>query len=135
MKSVDKYVYPGTTVLINKFNCKDAEKLREIEALSAGGNLAYLQLHPIMGKYDFKHLKEIHRFIFQDLFDWAGQIRTIDIGKNNLFCRVQFIESYAESVFGDFYSSCYEVRSDREWFIELFVKHYSDMNADHIRTL
>ena len=31
-------------------------------------------------------LKDIHRFIFQDLFDWAGQIRTIDIGKNNLFC-------------------------------------------------
>lgn len=50
MKSVDKYVYPGTTVLINKFNCKDAEKLREIEALSTGGNLAYLQFHPIKGK-------------------------------------------------------------------------------------
>lgn len=50
MKSVDKYVYPGTTVLINKFNCRDAEKLREIEALSTGGNLAYLQLHPIKGK-------------------------------------------------------------------------------------
>lgn len=50
MQSVDKYVYPGTTVLINKFNCQDAEKLKEIEALSTGGNLAYLQLHPIKGK-------------------------------------------------------------------------------------
>ena len=123
MKSVDKYVYPGTTVLINKFNCRDAEKLREIEALSTGGNLAYLQLHPIKGKYDFKHL--------QDMFDWAGQIRTIDIGKGNLFCRAQFIESYAESVFGDFFSSCYEARSDRERFVDIFAKHYADMNALH----
>ena len=131
MKSVDKYVYPGTTVLINKFNCQDAEKLREIEALSTGGNLAYLQLHPIKGKYDFKHLKDIHHFIFQDMFDWAGQIRTIDIGKGNLFCRAQFIESYAESVFEDFLSSCYEARSDRERFVDIFAKHYADMNALH----
>ena len=131
MKSVDKYVYPGTSVLINKFNCRDAEKLREIEALSTGGNLAYLQLHPIKGKYDFKHLKDIHHFIFQDMYDWAGQIRTIDIGKGNLFCRAQFIESYAESVFGDFLSTCYEARSDRERFVVVFAKHYADMNALH----
>ena len=93
--------------------------------------MAYLQLHPIEGKYDFKHLKDIHHFIFQDMFDWAGQIRTIDIGKCNLFCRAQFIESYAESVFGDFYSSCYGARGDRERFIEFFANHYSDMNALH----
>ena len=94
MKSVDKYVYPNTNILINKFDCRDEDKLREIEALSTGGNLAYLQLHPIKGNFDFKHLKDIHHFIFQDIFDWAGQIRTIDIGKGNLFCRAQFIESY-----------------------------------------
>ena len=131
MKSVDKYVYPDTNILINKFNCRDADKLREIEALSTGGNLAYLQLHPIKGNFDFKHLKDIHHFIFQDMFDWAGQIRTIDIGKNNLFCRAQFIDSYAESVFGDFFSSCYEARTDRERFVDIFAKHYADMNALH----
>lgn len=54
MQSVDKYVYPGTTVLINKYNCQDAEKLKEIEALSTGGNLAYLQLHPIIEEVIFE---------------------------------------------------------------------------------
>ena len=131
MKSVDKYVYPDSDVLINKFDCKDAEKLREIEALSTGGNLAYLQLHPVEGDFDFKHLKEIHHFIFQDLFEWAGQIRTVDIGKNNLFCRAQFIESYAESVFKEFFTSCYNSRTDRESFIITLAKYYSDMNALH----
>ena len=131
MKSADKYVYPGTNVLINKFDCRDEEKLREIEALSTGGNLAYLQLHPIKGKFDFKHLKKIHYFIFQDMFEWVGKIRTVDIGKNNLFCRVQFIETYAESVFGDFYSSCFDTRADRKEFIKVFAKHYADMNALH----
>ena len=88
-------------------------------------------MHPINGEYDFKHLKDIHYFIFQDVYEWAGKIRTVDIGKGNLFCRVQFIESFAEEVFGDFYSSCYEFRKKKSEFIEAFAKHYADMNALH----
>ena len=45
----DRYVYPGTDILINKYNCHNEEKLKKIEALSTGGNLAWLQLHPIEG--------------------------------------------------------------------------------------
>ncbi len=131
MSDFDKYVYPGTDVLINKFNCKDAEKLKKIEAISTGGNLAYLQMHPLSGNYDFDHLKNIHHFIFQDIYEWAGKIRTVDIGKGNLFCRAQFINSFSEEVFGDFYSSCYDTRSDKGAYVETFSRHYADMNALH----
>lgn len=131
MKPIDKYVYPGTTVLINKFNCRDERTLKEIEALSTGGNLAFLQIHPIDGKFDFEHLKRIHQFIFQDLYEWAGQIRTVDIGKNNLFCRTQFINDYARAVFKDFFESCYEMRDDKPAFIEALSSHYADLNALH----
>ena len=103
MQQADRYVYPGTDVLINKFGCRDAQRLKEIEILSTGGNLAWLQLHPIDGKFDFKHLRDIHYAIFQDLYDWAGQIREVDIGKNNLFCRAQYINEYAKTVFKDFF--------------------------------
>ena len=131
MKSVDKYVYPGTRVLINKYGCRDAEELKELEARSTMGNLVYLQLHPISGKFDFKHLKDIHYFIFQDVYEWAGKPRTVDIGKNNLFCRAQFIPDYAKEVFGDFFSSCQAAREDRGAFVECVVKHYADLNALH----
>lgn len=131
MSRIDKYVYEGTDILINKFNCRDAEKLKKIEALSTGGNLVYLQLNPIVGKFDFVHLKEIHRFIFQDIFEWAGEIRTIDIGKNNLFCRAQFIEEYASTVFSDFFKSCYTTKENKSDYIECLAKHYADMNALH----
>lgn len=127
----DKYVYPGTNILINKFNCHDEEELRKIEALSTGGNLAWLQLHPVEGKFDFDHLKRIHHFIFRDLYDWAGQIRDVDIGKNNLFCRAQFINDYAETVFGDFYSVCSNNKEDKGRFIEILASHYADINALH----
>ncbi len=131
MSSVDHYVYEGTDILINKYDCRDEEKLRDLEALSTAGNIAYLQLHPIAGRFDFNHLKAIHRFIFQDLYDWAGQTRNIDISKNNLFCRAQFIEDYAQSVFSDFYSSCQESKTDHTAFVRTLASHYADMNALH----
>ncbi len=131
MESIDHYKYPGEDVLINEFDCHDANELSMLEALSTGGNLAYLQMHPLKGKFDFKHLKDIHRFIFQDIYEWAGKIRDIDIGKGNLFCRAQFIEDYAVSVFSDFYSSCYESRKNKETFVKTLANHYGDMNALH----
>ena len=42
MGSVDKYVYPGTNVLINLFDCHDGLELEKLEALSTGANLATL---------------------------------------------------------------------------------------------
>ena len=131
MQQADKYVYPGTNVLINKFGCRDAEKLKEIEILSTGGNLSWLQLHPINGEFDFKHLKDIHYAIFQDLYDWAGQIREVDIGKNNLFCRAQFINEYAKTVFADFFPACSAVKEKKNEFVETLASHYADMNALH----
>lgn len=47
----------------------------------------------ITGEFDLEHLKNIHRFLFEDIYSWAGQIRTVDIAKGNIFCLVQFIES------------------------------------------
>lgn len=131
MESIDFYKYPGEDVLVNYFDCHDAEELAMLEALSTGANLLYLQLHPIDGKFDFKHLKDIHHFIFQDVYEWAGQTRKVDIAKNSLFCRSQFIDSYADSVFSDFYSSCKSMENDKSQFVETLAAHYADMNALH----
>jgi len=55
---------------------------------------------PMTGDFDFKHLQNIHYFLFQDLYAWAGEVRTVDIAKTNLFCKVQFIYVQAEAIFG-----------------------------------
>lgn len=131
MSSIDIYKYPGEDVLRNKFDCHDQYVLQRLEADVTAGNIFYLQTHPIEGNFDFDHLKAIHYFIFQDIYDWAGNIRTVDIGKNNIFCRVQFINSYANDVFSDYYSSCFAAKSDRNEFLQTFTNHYADLNALH----
>ena len=35
--------------------------------------------------YDLKHLQRVHNHLFRDLYDWAGEVRTIDISKKTMF--------------------------------------------------
>lgn len=96
----DPYVYPGTHTLINKFGIKDPDKLATIERNLTANRLAELYNNPINGNFDFDHLKKIHGYIFQDVYDWAGKERTVTIAKGNtLFCPAEKIEIYADKIF------------------------------------
>ena len=82
------YCYQGTNVLINKLNIKDGKTLFEAEKKLTLLRLKNLNNNPIKGDFDFEHLKAIHKYIFQDVYDWAGEERRVEIGKGNLFCTV-----------------------------------------------
>ena len=89
------YCYPNSDVLINKLNIHDRDKLREAERKLTMLRLMDLLEKPVTGKFDFEHLRNIHKYIFQDIYSWAGKIRTVDIAKSNMFCKVPFIEMQA----------------------------------------
>jgi cell filamentation protein len=56
----------------------------------------------VTGRWDLARLQAFHRHIFQDVYHWAGQLRTVDISKGgDLFCRPQFIKSAAADIFAD----------------------------------
>ncbi|MGW8538434.1 hypothetical protein ACWGK5_30335 [Rhodococcus qingshengii] len=74
----DPYVDPETGVLINKLGHTDPQALLEDEAEAAYQRILQLELQPIAGNFDFDHLKKIHQFILQDVYDWAGTLRTRD---------------------------------------------------------
>src|SRR5438270_8973437 len=94
LESSDPYLYPGTTVLKNLRGLTDPRELDSFEARSTHRRLAELIEAPPSGKFDTAHLKAIHRYIFQDVFDWAGQLRTVDISKGgHLFGRAAFLET------------------------------------------
>jgi cell filamentation protein len=77
----DPYLYNGTEILINLFDERNENRLKEIEANYTSLRLRQLFENPIRGKFGFAHLCKMHRFIFQDIYKWAGKIRTINITK------------------------------------------------------
>ena len=129
--SDSKYCYPESDVLINKLGIRDADKLYEAELELTFIRLQELQNNPIKGKYDFAHLKAIHKYIFQDLYEWAGRERTVEIGKGNLFCTTMFIQDYARSVFSKYFPQCYESKGSFGDFLRVLADNYGDLNALH----
>lgn len=73
--------YPGTTCLVNKFGIQDANILAETEAAIVLGKASLLDQQPIQGCFDFDHYRRIHQFLFCDLYDWAGQVRSVNLSK------------------------------------------------------
>lgn len=77
----DPYVYSGTNVLKNTLEIKDRRRLDDAEADYVSLRLRELAENPLSGDYDFTHISCMHHYIFQDIYAWAGKIRTINIEK------------------------------------------------------
>ena len=126
-----KYCYSNSNVLINKLNIKDEQTLFEAEKKLTLIRLQELQKTPVNGNFDYKHLKAIHRYIFQDVYNWAGKLRTVEIGKGNLFCTTEFLVSYGESILNNYFKSCFNAKNNFNKFIKVFSLNYADLNALH----
>ena len=83
MEASSDSCYEGTTCLINKLDIHDEKLLAETESAYVLAKASYLDLHPIQGDFDFAHYCEIHRFLFRDLYEWAGRPRKADISKKS----------------------------------------------------
>ena len=78
----DKYIIEGTNVLKNKLGITDKETLEQKEKELVLPHLAFLHLNPILTVPSAEGLKDIHQFLFSDLYSWAGQYRTCTLRKN-----------------------------------------------------
>lgn len=84
------YLIPGTTVLRNRVGATTMEALRDAENDLVEVRLLELRERPTLigaRTYDLAHTKAIHRHLFQDVYDWAGELRTVGIEKGGeSFC-------------------------------------------------
>ena len=125
------YCYKNSDVLINKINITDDDDLYEAERGLVAIRTAQLNEEPIKGNFDFNHLKSIHKFLFQDIYSWAGNIRTCNIAKQDLFCLCQHIDSYANDIFSKLKEEKYFVIYGYEDKLNKLVQFFADINALH----
>lgn len=93
----DSYCYPGTTVLKNKLNLRTQAALDAFEAEIVNDRAA--EAVPA-GSLDYAHYKAIHHHLFQDVYAWAGQERTVRISKSgSMFCYPENIANETDKLF------------------------------------
>ena len=79
----DSYFYPDTNVFVNKKDIKDDDELFNYERELSTIKIQELHDNPIEGNFDIKHLCDIHKYIFGELYDWAGEFRKVYMKKTD----------------------------------------------------
>ena len=94
-----EYCYPNSYVLKNKLNIKNQEDLSNAEREITSLKIAVAKKNIIWGNFDLAHLQMIHKFIFEDIYTWAGELRHVNISKGNSFCLFEHIVENANNIF------------------------------------
>ena len=128
--SQDPACYINSSILINILNITDADKLegaeQEITAIRAA------QWEPEFDTFNLELLQRIHRHLFQDIYSWAGEIRTVDISKDTThFCSCRFIENEARKLFESLRKENYLTNLNHSQFIEHIADYYCELNVIH----
>lgn len=127
-----RYCYPGSDVLINNFNAKNQKQLDILEAGYTAKRLMDLQKNPLKGNFDLKHLQNIHKYIFQDIYPFAGELRTENIGKDSFrFALCKFIEPAAEELFARLKNEKYLSGLDLKEFSDRAAYYMAEINVLH----
>lgn len=96
----DPYTYPDCNVLRNRFGIKDQDQLDTVESSFAAIRAAELEVDPVAGSFDLDHLKKTHLRLFGDVYDWAGQLRLVDISKGDTrFANAGYLENAGQKLF------------------------------------
>jgi cell filamentation protein len=125
----DPACYPGTQVLINIPDLKDAAELERFEVEHVGFRSVE---EPPEGNFDTAHYRALHRHLFQDVFEWAGEYRKIRTSKGgNLFCLPEFIADQMETLFQRLQSPPFPPVPDADEFVVAAAEFLGELNAIH----
>ena len=128
----DVYCIPGTAILKNKAGITDQDQLDEYEGDFTAIRLLELTQNPVEGSFDLAHLCKIHQYLFQDVYEWAGEVRTVDIIRgDSRFCNVRHIQSYSNTVFSALAAEKYLVKLEPKVFAHRLAHYLSEINAIH----
>lgn len=127
----DPYCYPDSCVLRNKFNIRDSNELCEAERRLSKYRAEELLRKPAIGKFDFKHLQKIHQYLFQDIYDWAGKVRTVDLAKGDIFCLCYAIDSESQRIFTELEQEKYLQGLSTGEFARRLAYYLAEINALH----
>lgn len=128
----DNGCYPGTSVLINKLGIRDQAQLEENETLITTVQSLKFELEPFPEELDFAYYKRLHRFLFEALYDWAGEVRTVNLSKQHTsFCPAAEIGALATASFGRLKQRNYFQGLSRSDFLGELVDLYISLNYLH----
>ena len=128
----DPYLLSSGACLRNKLKLDDAAKLKVLEAKVVSIRDVELARTTIPGEYNSQHLQAFHRHLFRDVYDWAGDFRTVDISKGNVrFAHWNYLNDSVSAVLGQLKDDYWLANLRRDYFIKRLAFYYGELNVCH----
>ena len=126
------YCYKNSDVLVNKFDIHDNKKLEEIERKIVLAKLYELRQNRQIGNFDITHFVGIHKFLFEDIYPFAGLFRNENIAKGNFsFAEWEYIEDELKKLLDQLKEENYLQNLDRDTFIKRLSYYMAELNVLH----
>jgi cell filamentation protein, protein adenylyltransferase len=130
--SGDPYLDPRSGIFRNRLGLTDRLELATAEKRLTTARIGQLRRRRLPGRYDFDHLRAFHWTIFQDVYSWAGQLRTVLIVKAGAsFCLPHQIVDTGADVFGRLAAAHHLRGRDRDAFLDGLTALLAEVNALH----
>jgi cell filamentation protein len=128
----DPYLDKDTGVLRNLLGIGSQATLDEAESSLSFLRTSELRERPVQGSFDLGHLQAIHQRLFCDVYDWAGQLRLVEIQKGNTnFARHMMIEGAARQLLGQLAKERHLCGLDADRFSNRAGHYLGEINVLH----
>jgi cell filamentation protein len=120
-------------VLRNLLGIINPDHLTAAAASLSYPRLIELDARPLQGSFDASHLRAMHRYIFQDVFPWAGEFRTVRTSRSDSFGfpPPMFIAQALDTLFAHLANEKHLRQLTREAFAERAAFYLGEINAVH----
>ena len=126
------YCYPNSDILKNNFNIRDNSKLEILERKLVLAKLYELRQNKQIGKFDIHHFVSIHKFLFEDIYPFAGLFRTENIAKGNFsFAEWQYIESELNRLLNELKNEYYFKDLSKDLLSKRLAYYMAEFNVLH----
>lgn len=126
----DHYCYPDSAVLKNRLNIREMSLLESAERDITSFTIQQIDFEP--PPYNIDYLQKLHYQLFSELYEWAGEIRDIDISKGRTrFCTYSRIEVEAQKLFLTLEGEDWLQGLDKAHFCIKLAEYYIEFNMIH----
>lgn len=126
------YCYENSNVLINNLDIKDPVILSRYESQVVSIKLLALHKKGITGNFNVEHFINIHKFLFEDIYPFAGKFRTENIAKDNFsFADYQYIDSEINRLFDSLKNENYLANLSKSDLAKRLAYYWAELNVLH----
>ena len=128
----DQYYWPGSNCPRNKLGIRDPDEFTVAQAQIVSIREVQLATDLLPGEYNLEHLQQFHRHLFQDIYDWAGETRCVDISKGrSRFAHWRYLSDNVAAVLTGLERDDWLTGRTRVAFVDRLSYYYGELNVCH----